>query len=62
MFEAESYEVQWCDEKGVWRSVKNVLTVTEARALVAEYKNWNLRVLKASRIEIDLVEMENDSQ
>ena len=62
MFETESYEVQWCDEQGVWRSVKNGLTMPETRALIAQYKDWNLRVLKAVRTEIHLVETENDSE
>jgi hypothetical protein len=62
MLETESYEVQWCDEQGMWRSIKNGLTMPEACALVAEYKNWNLRVLKAVRTEIRLTGIENHSE
>jgi hypothetical protein len=58
----ESYEVEWRDEQGVWRTVKTGLTESEAHACAAQYKNWTIRVLKAVRTEIRLVETENESK
>ena len=58
----ESYEVEWRDSRGVWHTVKTGLTESEAHACAAEYKNWTIRIVKAVRTEILLVEMENDSE
>ena len=57
----ESYEVEWRDGEGVWRTVKTGLTESEARACAAQYKNWTIRILKAVRTEVRLVEPENDN-
>ena len=56
----ESYEVEWRDGQGVWHPVQSGLTESEARACVAQYKNWTIRILKALRTEIPLAEMENE--
>jgi hypothetical protein len=59
----ESYEVEWLDGRGVWHTVKAGLTTeSEAHACDAQYKNWTIRIVKAVRTEIPLVEMDNDSQ
>jgi hypothetical protein len=58
----ESYEVVWRDGEGEWRTVKTGLTESQALAYAAEYKKWTIRVFKAVRTEIHLVETENDSK
>jgi hypothetical protein len=58
----ESYEVEWHDGDGVWRTVKTGLTESQAHACAAQYKYWTIRVLKAVRSEIHLLEAENDSE
>jgi hypothetical protein len=58
----ESYEVEWRDGDGVWRTVKTGLTESQAHACAAQYKYWTIRILKAVRSEIRLVETENVSE
>jgi hypothetical protein len=59
---SESYEVEWRDGQGVWRTVKTGLTESEAHVCAAQYKYWTIRILKAVRTEIRLVEIENDGE
>lgn len=58
----ESYEVEWRDSQGVWRTVKTGLTESEAHAAAAQYKSWTIRIVKAVRTEILVVEVDNDSK
>jgi hypothetical protein len=49
VYETESYEVDWCDSLGQWRTFQTGLTKRQALKASRDYPEWTVRVVRVVR-------------